>query len=130
MSIDLEKVFQFLNSLGGMPKVGLVFIFCVALSVALRRSPWVHNTSIPSFVVLAGTTLLPLLSDWPSSPLLSVRVFIMTQVAIGFITATLALLAHKLVLKPLLLKLGVKPNGLDSDPPFPLADKSNVKPKD
>lgn len=130
MTIDLDKIFEFLNSLGGMPKCGLVFIFCLALGFALKRCPWVHNSSIPSIVVLAGAVLLPMLSDWNASPLHSVRVFILQQALIGFITATVAWLAHRLVLKPILAKFGAKESDLNSDPPFPKEDGSNVKPKD
>ena len=128
MSIDLDKIFNFLNSLGGMPKDGLVFFCCLALGFGLKRCPWVHNSSIPSLVMLAGALLLPMLSDWNQSPLHSVRVFILTQAIVGFITGVVAWLVHRVILKPLLAKFGVKPEDLDSDPPFPKDDGSNVKP--
>lgn len=128
MTIDLDKIFEFLNSLGGMPKDGLVFVFCLALGFILKKCPWVHNSSIPSLVTLAGALLLPMLSDWQSSALHSVRVFILTQALIGFITGVIAVVAYRVVIKPILLKFGAKPEDLDSDPPFPNADNSNVNP--
>jgi hypothetical protein len=129
MTIDLQKIFDFLNSLGGMPKCGLVFIFCISLGFALKKSPWVHNSSIPSLVTLAGALLLPMLSDWQQSSLHSVRVFILTQALIGFITGCAAVLAYRIAIKPLLLKFGAKPEDLDTDPPWPKEDGSNVKPQ-
>ena len=128
MTIDLDKIFEFLNSLGGMPKCGLVFVFCITLGFALKRSPWIHNSSIPSLVTLSGALLLPMLSDWPSSSLHSVRVFILTQALIGFIDGAIAVIAYRVIVKPLLLKFGAKPSDLDSDPPFAKEDGSNVKP--
>ena len=129
MTIDLDKIFEFLNSLGGMPKCGLVFIFCLALGFALKKAPWVSNSVIPTAVVLAGALLLPMLSDWPSSTLHSVRVFILTQALIGFVDGTVAWVFHRIVLKPILARLGAKPEDIDSDPPFPKTDLSNVKPQ-
>jgi len=129
MTIDLDKIFEFLNSLGGMPKCGLVFVFCITLGFVLKRSPRVHNSSIPLIVTLAGALLLPMLSDWQMSTLHSVRVFILTQSLIGFIDGTLAWVTHRLVIKPLLAKFGAKDADLDSDPPFPKQDGSNTKPQ-
>ena len=129
VTIDLDKIFEFLNSLGGMPKCGLVFVFCLALGFALKKCPWVPNSAIPSCVILAGALLLPMLSDWQMSTLHSVRVFILTQALIGFIDGTLAWVTHRLVIKPLLAKFGAKDADLDSDPPFPKQDGSNTKPQ-
>lgn len=129
MTIDFDKIFDFLNSLGGMPKCGLVYVFCLALGFALKKCPWVPNVSIPSIVILAGMILLPMLSDFQGSKLNSVRVFILTQALIGFIDATIAWLTHRLVIKPLLARFGAKDTDFDSSPPIPLPDGSNVKPK-
>ncbi len=128
MTIDLDKIFTFLNSLGGMPKDGLVFVFCIALGFGLKRCPWLHNSSIPWVVMMAGALLLPMLSDWNKSDLHSVRVFILTQALVGFITGVVACLFYRVALKPMMAKFGVKPEDLDSDPPFPKEDGSNVKP--
>lgn len=125
MTIDPEEIFRWLNGLYGVPKVVLVFILCIAFGWMMKKSPWIPNQRIAFYVCLIGALFLPLLSDFKASDIQSVRVFIATNLTIGFITGAAATLAYRLVIKRILAKFG-DGNGDNSDPPFPLPDGSNV----
>lgn len=108
MNLDLQQIIGWLNSLYGMPKVGLVFIFCLAFGFILKRVKPLDNSAIPGYVALWGGVWLPALSDWPNSSAKNVTQFILLNIAIGFIVGTAATLLHRWAFKPLLAKLGVR----------------------
>lgn len=108
MTIDFDKIFEFLNSLGGMPAASLVFLLCLGAGFILKKSPVIHNSSVPLLVVMIGAIALPLLSDFQSSQLSSSRVYYTRQTIVGFLCGTAAWLCHRWLLKPLLAKFGIK----------------------
>ncbi len=116
MNIDLEKMVQWLNALYGMPKIGVVFIFCLAFGMVVKKLSFIHNSAIPLLVPMAGTIALPLLSDWPDSAAKTVMHFIFLNMVIGFIVGVSATLFHRYALKPLLTKIGGGKSDDDSNP--------------
>ncbi len=115
MNIDLEKMVQWLNALYGMPKIGVVFIFCLAFGMVVKKLSFIHNSSIPLLVPMAGTIALPLLSDWPDSAAKTVMHFVFLNMVIGFIVGVAATMFHRYALKPILKKIGAEKEN-DSDP--------------
>ncbi len=114
MNIDLEKMVQWLNALYGMPKIGVVFIFCLAFGMVVKKLSFIHNSAIPLLVPMAGTIALPLLSDWPDSAAKTVMHFIFLNMVIGFIVGVAATMFHRYALKPLLTKISGGKNEEDT----------------
>lgn len=113
MTIDTDQVFKAINGLYGIPKASLTFVVCIAAGWVMKRSPWIHNSAIPFSVCIVGGLILPLLSDFKSSAIESVRVWVVTNVVIGFITGALSTLFYKLVVKKLMDKFGVNDSQTD-----------------
>ena len=121
---SFQKTFEFINSLGGLPKGSLVFLWCIAFGFVMKRLRWVDNRSIPLFVILWGCVWLPALSDFRSSPIETVRIYIFSQIAVGGIVGLLSTFSYRAI-RATWKKLSGSDID-DSDPPWPNKDGSNV----
>lgn len=135
--IDLTKILDFLNSLYGLPKIGVVFIFCIAaaawIHVIVKWVPWIPNyvtkIAVSCIVPFIGAGALIGVSQWEKSAIPTVSQFVLTNGMFGFIAGTVAVLVYLAGIVRL-LKRFKKTNGLDSDPPFPTANSKWIKPRE
>lgn len=95
--------------LTGAPAGILVFIICIAIGYIWKNIHVLPNRFIPLIVMLSGSILNPLLY-WPNNTKDAVRLLV-----IGFIIGFVSWIFHKLVLKKIEDKFGVK---LDDDTQF------------
>ena len=121
----MKDISEFLSSLWGLPGAVLTTLLCVAVGYALKRFKRYPNDAIPLTIMLLGAGINTLLAD-PMTPPLTMRLWLGKNMVIGFIAGAGAWLTHKMILKKIESMFG-KANG-DTDPPFPKADGSNVKP--
>ena len=126
MTVDINKILDWLNSLSSASPITLTFFLCLASGWLMKRTPWLDNKLIPIRVAVIGAIALPMLSSFQESSIQSVRAFIASRVIIGIMNGAASSLAYSFILKPILKKFGGK-DSLDSDPPFPKDDGSNIK---
>ncbi len=138
VNINPSKILDFLNSLYGLPKIGVVFFFCIAFAlwihVLVKWVPWIPNyvskIAVTCIVPFAGGFLLIGVSQWEKSTSPTVSAFFLTNFMFGFIAGTISALIY-LTAGVKIIKKFKKENGIDnsdSDPPFPTSDSKFVKP--
>lgn len=135
MTDYLDKLIAGLNSLYGLPAVGLVFGSCIVLGYVLRFIKKFPNDGIPVAVTLWGAVAMSLVADSRSSNM-TLRIWVVRNVLVGMIIGLAAWIVHKTAISKLEDWIASKFNLGDttffkrkeSDVPNPLPD--NTKPKE
>lgn len=120
-SIDLGHLTTFLESLYGMPKVGLVLIFCTSLCLwlhfVIKKLPFVPNyvipIAVPCVVPFTGAILLVCCQSFQDSKIKSFSSFIFINGMIGFISGTAATFIYYFAALPAIRKFKPRTNGGD-----------------
>lgn len=102
----LETVTDYLQKLEGAPAVLLVVLSAIVLGYVLKRFKSFPNDAIPIVVILWGGVVYPLIADANND--LTLRVWLVRNVAIGLITGFVAWIFHNQILKRFLNKLSSK----------------------
>lgn len=98
----LETVTEYLQKLEGSPAVLLVVLSAIVLGYVLKRFKTFPNDAIPIVVILWGGVIYPLIADANND--LTLRVWLVRNVAIGLITGFVAWVFHNQILKRFLNK--------------------------
>lgn len=94
----IETIIDALNKIEGAPAIALVLLSCLAVGYALRFIRRFPNDGIPVAVILWGAAFMPLLSDFRTSGIQSLRVWIIRNLVVGLIVGFVAWLVHNLIL--------------------------------
>lgn len=111
----LENSIDYLQKLEGAPAILLVVLSAIVLGYVLRRIKGFPNNGIPVVVVLWGGIIYPLIADANND--LTLRVWLVRNVAIGLIAGFVAWIFHNKILKPYLDKFIVKEETPEVKPP-------------
>ena len=96
----INQVVDLLNKLYGLPGIALVALMCLLGGYALRLCKCFPNNGIPLVVVIFGAAILPLISDFRSSPL-PLRVWLVRNILVGALIGLCTWLFHNSVIKKL-----------------------------
>lgn len=97
-----DTVIKINEHLAGAPAGILVFLLCIALGYVWKNMHFLPNRFIPGIVMLFGAVANPLLY-WPANAKDAVRLTV-----VGLIIGFIAWLFHRLVLKKIEEKFGIK----------------------
>ncbi len=120
-AVDVGKITSFLESLYGIPKVGLVLIFgmcvCLWIHFVVKKLPFIPNyvapVAIPCMVPFICPIMLVLCQSWQDSKIAGFWNFIFINVMIGFICGTASTLVYYFAMLPAIRKF--KPSTSDTD---------------
>jgi len=118
-NIDVGHLTTFLESLYGMPKVGLVLIFCTAfclwLHFFIKKMPFIPNyvipIAVPCIVPFIGAILLIACQDFQDSKIKTFGSFIFINGMIGFVSGTVSTMVYYFALLPAIRKFRPRTNG-------------------
>lgn len=106
METTLQQISELLqNKLNGAPADLLVLIVCWVVGYLLRWIKRFPNDGIPIVVILMGAVVYPLIADDNNE--ITLRVWLVRNVAIGFGLGFGAWLTHTFILKWIENKLGL-----------------------
>jgi hypothetical protein len=94
----LDQVVDLLDRLNGLPAIALVLISCLALGYVLRLVRRFPNDAIPLAVILWGMAAMPLLSDFRTSGIQSLRIWLVRNVVLGLVVGFAAWAIHNRLL--------------------------------
>jgi hypothetical protein len=114
-SVPWGKLIEWNDQLAGCPSGVLVFFACIAFGYVWKMIQVLPNKFIPVVVMITGAVLNPLLQGKLDSVATISRIALL-----GFIIGFLAWLFHRLLLKKLEDKFGVK---IDADTDITTKDK-------
>ena len=116
--MDIEKVFEWLGKLNGLPGCTLITLFCCGVCAGLYKWHKFPSDGIWLCSILLGAVGNSMIAD-PLSDSLSLRVWLAKNVVVGGICGGIAYVIHIAALKRLLAKLGVNGGNtefLEKDP--------------
>lgn len=122
----LKFITDTLGQLYGLPGYVLVYLLCLGLGFALKKSKWFPNEGIPLTIILVGAVFTCLIAD-PRGDTLPLRVWIVKNVVFGALIGIAAWATHANRRRIPFIKRFFKDDG-NSDPAAFV--NPNPKPKD
>lgn len=96
----IDQVISGLNSLYGLPAIGLVLGSCIVLGYVLRFIKKFPNDGIPVAVILWGAIAMSLVADSRATSM-SLRVWVVRNIMVGMIVGLAAWILHKTLISRL-----------------------------
>lgn len=104
--MEIEKVFEWLGKLNGLPGYALVTVLCVVVCAALAKWHKFPNDGIWLCSLLLGGATNAMIAD-PVSDALPFRLWLFKNVIVGIICGGAAYVVYAAAIKKMLAKVGV-----------------------